>query len=304
MPFVRLNGIRLWYEEFGSGPTLILTHGFAGPGHPPIIEDFGERYRVVIYDVRGHGCTEAPAGPAAYSLPIFAADLAALMAHLGIDTAHIGGVSFGGMISAQFACDYPERLRSVLLCDTLAGNAKGDDPAAVEKERFVADAFSRMARIVEKYGVAELVRRENEHRHTADPYAIFSEMPLDEQDEKNALKERNMTDAGFVNAARAVVARPDLTSRTPQIRVPVLVSCGEWDLFYPCAVRDARIIPGSRFVTIRGAAHSTPDFRPLLWKRAVLDFLDDVEAGRPTAGVFELGETPAGAPAPSLPSLR
>ena len=116
-------------------------------------------------------------------------------------------------------------------------------------------------------------------------------MSLEEQDAKNVLqKVEHMTEAGFLAAARAVLNRPDLAGRTPSIAAPTLVSCGEWDLFYPCAVRDHALIPNSRFVTIRGAAHSTPDYRPQLWKRAVLEFLDDVEAGRDVRGEFELAE--------------
>jgi pimeloyl-ACP methyl ester carboxylesterase len=299
MPYATVDGVRLWYELSGSGPTVVMTHGFAGPGWRAVVDEFRSKFRLLLHDVRGHGCSDAPGDPAAYSLPRFAADIAALMDHAGIDRAHMLGVSMGGMITAQFACDFPARLRSVLLCDTLAGNGAGDDPPAVETERFVAATFGRMADVVDRHGVAELVARENRYRHEQDPYARFSEVPLDEQDAKNALKVRDITAAAYAAVARAIIARPDLTSRTPQIRVPVLVSCGEWDLFYPCAVRDARIIPGARFVTVRGAAHSTPDFRPQLWKRAVFDFIDDVEAGRPTAGASSLGDTPADAPAPA-----
>ena len=71
--------------------------------------------------------------------------------------------------------------------------------------------------------------------------------------------------------------------------MPVLVSCGEWDTFYPCAVRDHALIKNSRLVTIRGAAHATPDYKPELWMRAVFDFIDDVEAGRDVRGECRTG---------------
>jgi pimeloyl-ACP methyl ester carboxylesterase len=96
-----------------------------------------------------------------------------------------------------------------------------------------------------------------------------------------------MTDDGYVAAAIALRDRPDLTTRTPLITAPTLVSCGEWDDFYPCAVRDHRLILNSRLATIRRAAHSTPDYRPQLWKQAVFDFIDDVEAGRDVRGERE-----------------
>ena len=61
-------------------------------------------------------------------------------------------------------------------------------------------------------------------------------------------------------------------------------------MFHPCAVRDHALIPNSRLVTIRGAAHATPDYQPELWKQAVFDFVADVEAGRDVRGEFTLGD--------------
>ncbi|MBI5288806.1 MAG: alpha/beta hydrolase [Chloroflexi bacterium] len=315
MPTVHINGIDVWHERSGGGgPTLVLTHGFAGPssyGWPLIIEEFKRRFDLVLYDARAHGKTTVP-DPATVTVPQFAADLAALLDVLGIDRAHIGGVSMGGMISAQFACDYPERLRSLLLCDTIAGNAQGHDEAANAVERLVLEAFERIGELVERYGTEELVRRENRYRREKDPYAHLSSLSLDEQDEKNRRqKVECMTKEGFLAAARAVRERPDLTSRTPGIKAPTLVSCGEWDLFYPGALRDHRLIANSRLVTIQGAAHSTPDYTPELWLRACTDFIDDVEAGIDIRGEFILdGHAPAvdGAPVgghlPTAPDQR
>jgi 3-oxoadipate enol-lactonase len=300
MPAVHINGIDVWYERSGgAGPVLVLTHGFAGPsssGWPSVIEAFKRRYDLVLYDVRAHGKTAASGAapdPATVTVPRFAADLAALLDALDIERAHIGGVSMGGMISAQFACDYPERLRSLLLCDTLAGNGQGPDEAANAVERFVVEAFVRMAEIVETEGLEELVRRENRYRREQDQYARLSALSIEEQDAKNwRQKVECMTREGYLAANRALRERPDLTSRTPDITAPTLVSCGEWDLFYPGALRDHRLIPNSRLVTIRGAAHSTPDYTPELWLRACSDFIADVEAGVDVRGEFELAAEP------------
>ncbi len=236
-----------------------------------------------------------PADAATVTVPRFAADIAALLDGLGIERAHIGGVSMGGMISAQFACDFPERVRSLLLCDTTAGNCRGPDAEANEAEAQLVVAFERMAAIVERHGLAELVRRENSYRRERDPYARLAAFSLDEQDERNRRnKVEQMTAAGYLAANRALRERPDLTSRTPLLTMPALVSCGEWDMFYPCARRDARLIPNARFVTIRGAAHATPDYQPELWYQAVRDFIRAVERGEDVRGDIELG---AGLPA-------
>jgi pimeloyl-ACP methyl ester carboxylesterase len=191
----------------------------------------------------------------------------------------------GGMVSAQFACDYPDRLLSLWLCDTTAGNQ--GDSATADIERQLVEVFARTERIVAKHGFAALMRRENRYRREQDPYAATSSFTLDEQDQRNLDRISRMTDAGFIASNVAMRERPDLTSRTPRITAPTLVSCGEWDMFYPCAQRDHRLIANSRFATVRGAAHDTTNYRPQLWKRVYLDFIDDLDAGRDTRGEFE-----------------
>jgi 3-oxoadipate enol-lactonase len=300
MTTVRVNDIDIWYERSGGGgPTLVLSHGFAGAssaGWPPVIDEFRSRFDLVLYDARAHARTGAPDDLSTVTMPQFAADLAGLMDALGIEQAHVGGVSMGGMVSAQFACDYPERVRSLLLCDTVAGNVAtrpagvtGSTPKADAAERFLIDALERMARVVEKYGTEGLVERENRYRRDGDRYAHLQPLSLDEQDARNAWqKNDNMTAAGYLAASRAMRERPDLIERTLRITSPTLVSCGEWDAFYPAAQRDHALIANSRLVTVRGAAHATPDYKPQLWKRAVFDFVADVEAGRDVRGETEL----------------
>ncbi len=283
MPTKHVNDIDIWYEFEGDGPELVLTHGFAGPteGWPPIIDALRSRYKLLLYDMRGHGRTTLP-DRSTFSMPQFAADLASLMDALGIERAHLGGVSMGGMISAQFACDYPDRMRSLWLCDTTAGNQ--GDPATAQIERDLVEIFERTHRTTEIYGLQGLVERENRYRHEQDPHAIHSSFSLEEQDERNAKKATRMTPEGFIAANIALRERPDLIPRTPSISVPTLVSCGEWDMFYPCAQRDHALIPNSRLATVLRAAHDTTNYRPQSWKRAVVEFIDDVEAGRDVRG--------------------
>jgi pimeloyl-ACP methyl ester carboxylesterase len=294
MPTARVNGIDLWYELTSppagpDAPLLVLTHGFAGPWWPPVVDEFRARYRLLWYHVRGHGRSTIPEDPAAYSVPQFASDLAALLDALDIERAHIGGVSMGGMITAQFAHEQPERLQSVLLCDTVCGNAP-DDPADGEARRaegVVRQAFTRQSEIVERHGLAELVSRENRYRREHDPYAGTRRESQEEQDAETARKLELMTPRGYANVAHALIERPDLVPHLPSIAAPTLVSCGEWDLFYPCAQRDAALLPNARFATVRRAAHSTPAYQPRLWKQAVFDFIDDVEAGHDVRGPRE-----------------
>src|SRR5438552_11923096 len=102
MPFARLGEIDTWYDVSEpmqqDAPLLVLTHGFAGPHWPPIVDAFRARLRVLDYHVRGHGRTAGADDPSEQSVPQFAADLAGLLDELGIEQAHTGGGSMGGMI--------------------------------------------------------------------------------------------------------------------------------------------------------------------------------------------------------------
>lgn len=293
----RINDIDLWYDDSFApkpgGQVFAYSHGFAGPTSmaAPVFGELWASLRAMdieplLYDIRGHGRTSIPAAET-FSLPQYAADLRALLDHLGVTRAYIGGVSMGGMVSAQFACDYPQYVKALLLIDTTAGNQ--GNPATADVERSIVDAFVRMEAIVAKHGLRGLVERENRYRHETDAYATKSAQPLDVQDQRNEAKLEAMTDAGYIAAAVALRTRPDLTSRTPAIAAPTLVSCGEWDLFYPLAQRDGHLIPNCRFATVRGAAHDTPNYTPERFLASVLDFIRDVEAGRDVRGSVTYG---------------
>lgn len=287
MPTVAANGIDIYYElhGHGSGQPLVLAHGFTGP-----TDDWREEVlplaanrTLLLYDVRGHGRTTAPADPSLYSMATFAADQAALMRAIGIERAHVGGLSMGGMIAAQFALDYPQMVQSLLLCDTTTGNGVDAGPAG-QWERFLERGFLMSEHIVRKYGFEELARRQLEWARENDPH--FHERP--EPPERTYERLRAMTLEGFLGASKAIRERPDLTGRLHAIKAPTLVLVGEWDGFLPCARLAHQRIPGSRFVLVRRSAHGTPAWRPQAFQRAVLEFLEAVEKGRPIPGDYEV----------------
>lgn len=284
MALADANGIRIAYElivaERGGTP-LVMTHGFAGPATRywrPEIEVLAEKRPLLIYDVRGHDLTTVPADAAAYSMPTFAADLAGLLDALGIERAHVGGVSMGGMITAQFAVDYPERCASVMLCDTTCGNSDGDDPAGKWESR-MREGISMLGHMVGKYGLAETMRREWEWKQENDPH--LAESPYSVEDDHARLK--LMTPEGHIGAGRAIIERPDLRERVRAIAAPTMVMIGEWDDFLPCALRDHDLIPGSRLVVRERCGHGSR-WRADTFIAEIEGFLADVEAGRPVAG--------------------
>jgi pimeloyl-ACP methyl ester carboxylesterase len=286
MPTVSANGIDIRYEVLGprGGTPLVLTHGFAGPvdNWLPELAPLIEKRAVIMYDVRGHGRTSVPRDREAYSLPIFAADLAALLRAIGIERAHIGGVSMGGMITAQFAIDHPEFCESVLLCDTTCGNG-GDEGPGGEWERQMQRGMSMLMHLAESYGLDETIRREQAYKLENDPHLDVSPYSFEDDFERIKL----MTVPGYLGAAHAIVTRPDLTARIRGIAAPTLVMIGEWDDFLPCALRDHELIPGSRLVVRQRCGHGS-GWRAETFVSEVLGFLDDVEAGRAVAGKREV----------------
>lgn len=119
MPTIQANGITQYYEIEGEGPPLVFVHGAFVDLNlwDPQVAALRERYRVVRYDLRGHGRTGA-GSQATYTIELFADDLHALLDALGLDRVVVIGLSLGGMVAQSFAVKYGDRLRGLVLCDT------------------------------------------------------------------------------------------------------------------------------------------------------------------------------------------
>ena len=123
MATLNRNGVNLYYEVEGSGPAVLLTHGFAASSQmwQGQIEAFRDRYRVIAWDMRGHGQTDSPEDPADYSEPATIADITAILDACGVERAVIGGLSLGGYMSLAFNLAHPEQTRALMLFDTGPG---------------------------------------------------------------------------------------------------------------------------------------------------------------------------------------
>ena len=132
MPRFDANGVSLYYEVAGEGPPLVLVHGFACGLRmwDPQVRALSSAWRVVTYDVRGHGISDAPSESAAYSQDISIADLRALLDHLGLERAAVGGLSMGGNIALNFALAQPARVSALIVADTGAGSDEAADWAS------------------------------------------------------------------------------------------------------------------------------------------------------------------------------
>jgi len=135
--------VRLHVEVDGTGPTVVLAHGFAGSARNlgPQARALRDRYRVVRYDARGHARSEAPDDPAAYTLEALVDDLGAVLDRVGAADAIVGGVSMGAMTALAFALDHPERVRGLVAAALPAAPDGGTGLARVALA--FADALER-----------------------------------------------------------------------------------------------------------------------------------------------------------------
>ena len=153
MPTVHINGFEMYYRERGQGPPLVLAHGLMGSidvmdalGENP--ESLSRRFRLINYDARGHGRSGYTTDPAHYSWYALAEDLLALLRHLGVERAHVGGGSMGAGTSLVFALDHPEMVDRLVL---IAPPPLGEDMGPVQR------MFLAFAAIIEAQGLEKAV---------------------------------------------------------------------------------------------------------------------------------------------------
>lgn len=262
----RINGITMHWQEVGRrgvGPTLLLVHGFPldRAMWRPQFAALAKAAHLVAPDLRGHGASDAPPGP--YAMDDFAADLRALLAHLGVEHAVYCGLSMGGYIAFAFARAYPELLRGLILADTRAG-ADTDEARAAREQ---------LARLVEREGSAAAVERLLP-RYVA---------PATREGRPDLLDTLRRTIAatpptGLAGAARGLAARPDSTPTLARIGVPTAVIVGAEDELTPPAEAERlhAAIPGSTLTVIDGAGHLSNLEQPEAFNAAVREFLTRV----------------------------
>lgn len=159
MPKVPIDGFQLYYESEGEGEPLVLIPGFAS-GHSLWSRQVGplaRHFRVITFDPRGVAQSDKPDGPQTISL--LADDVAELLKFLGIESAHIVGVSFGGFVAQEFALRHPHRLRKLVLCCTTFGGPNHVVPAPevmneIMQPRAAGDVSEDMYRVQLQAAVA------------------------------------------------------------------------------------------------------------------------------------------------------
>ena len=142
MPYVRVDGLRLYYEEAGSGTPVLFVHEFAGDyrSWEPQLRFFARRYRCIAFNARGYPPSDVPAALARYSQDIHVDDMAGVLDALKIRKAHVVGCSMGGYAAVHFAIRYARRALSA----TAIGAGFGSDPD--KREQFLRDTEAQAQR--------------------------------------------------------------------------------------------------------------------------------------------------------------
>jgi 3-oxoadipate enol-lactonase/4-carboxymuconolactone decarboxylase len=249
-----------------AAPVLVLLHSL---GATQAIWDaqaaaLATSFRVVRPDMRGHGLTETTPGP--YSMAQLARDVLALLDALGVERAHLGGISIGGMIAQAVAALAPERVLSLALCDT----AMAIPTAQSWRERAAAVRAGGMTAVAEPV----LARWVTPAFIDAPPARGLRAMLL-------------RTDPEGYAACAEAIGEADLRGSTSALRVPALVLVGDQDASTPPASAEAlaEAIPGAALVMIEGTAHLPTVEQPLAVTTALRDFLAPVDHDPYQAGM-------------------
>lgn len=239
--------------------TVCLSHSLACSGimWEPQMQVLNERFRVLRYDIRGHGGSEATPPP--YSLDLLADDVVAMLDALEIEQVHWVGLSMGGMIGQNLALRHPRRLLSLVLCDTLSVVSDAAQP--VWAERIETAKSEGMAPLCEptlgRWFTAAFLER--------DPPALAS----------IRAQILNTPVTGYVGCCEAI-RRIDYISRLNGIQLPTRVIVGAEDPATPPADAQAihQRIEGSSLRVIDDAAHLSNVEQPEAFNGALLEFLD------------------------------
>ena len=274
MAIATVGDIEIYYEEHGHGDPLLLIMGLAADSTAWMfqIPDFARNYRTIAYDNRGVGRTSKPIGP--YSIHQMAADALGLLDALGIDRAHVLGVSMGGMIAQELVLRHPERVRSLVLACTYP-----EPDESVEMQRaFVVNQFG---------GTVSASGEVQVDLSTVNPMmflqhllpTVFNQEFIDRELPKLLQVFSGALQYGFSMEAIlgqvAAVMGHQATDRLHRITAPTLVITGDADRLVSPANSDvlAREIPGAKLVRIEGGSHGFNFETPERFNREVLEFL-------------------------------
>ena len=268
--FLTVNGAKLWYDDTGAGPAVTLVHAGVADhrqwdGQVPALSPF---YRVIRFDMRGFGQSEAPAGDASIS-----DDIRGILDALGVERTALVGCSMGGAASIDFAVTHPERVGALITVGSGLSGAEHDDSPeqiAVFEEAMAAQNAGDEQRL-----------NELEERIWLIGFARGAEQVKPEARQRfRAMNDNNNRRffAGEGQDTHWVALDPPAAGRLGSLNIPALVIIGTGDVASIIATADdiANGIPGARKVVMPGLAHLPNLDEPEEFNRIMLEFLRPV----------------------------
>lgn len=256
---IKANGVELYYEISGHGPNLVLIEGLGVATWlwEKQVPEFSRSFTTIVFDNRGAGKSEKPAGP--YSISMMADDLAALLDTLKINKAHILGVSMGGFIAQDFALRYPQKVDRLVLVATSAG---GPDHVPMSPEvlaqMFASDGPPReVARRKLALAYSDEFMKTGPVEHLVDLRSSDPQPP-----------------PAFLAQATAG-ATFNLSDQVKEIHAPCLIMAASGDRLVPVANAQnlSKKIPGSRLKIYEGLGHQFFVESSERFNREVIEFL-------------------------------
>jgi 3-oxoadipate enol-lactonase len=260
MAFVENQGVKIYWDERGSGEPVLLIMGLSYPSYMwhrsrPVL---ATRYRTIALDNRGVGQSDVPAGP--YTMAQMASDAVAVLDATGVERAYVIGVSMGGMIAQEFALQYPGRVRSLILACTAAGG-----PTAVQAEPAALQVLMSRANMTPDEAIEAII-----------PFIYHPATSRKLIDEDMAIRRKWYPEtAGYMGQLQAIFGW-EAYSRLEKIQAATLVIHGDADRLVPAANGKliAGKIAGAKFAEIARASHIFDTDQPEASQRAILEFLD------------------------------
>jgi pimeloyl-ACP methyl ester carboxylesterase len=255
MAYLSNDGVQIFYESSGAGPAVLLSHGYSATSEMwrGQVEALSDRYRIVVWDMRGHGRSDSPEDETAYSEQATVSDMAAVLDACGLSSAIVGGLSLGGYMSLAFHLVHPDRVDALMLFDTGPGYKRDD----------ARDKWNEMAA-----GVG----------------ARFDEQGLDALGRSAEVRAASkQSPAGLARAARGMLAQRDarVINSLSEIEVPTLVLVGADDKAYLAGTDYmAAKIPNAVKAVIPDAGHAANIDQPDAFNQAVEQFLESLSPPR------------------------
>lgn len=253
----KVKEIEMYYEVTGEGESLLLIHGLGSSTRDwefqvPV---FSQKYQVITIDLRGHGKSDKPKGP--YSMQMFAGDIAELLKKLGIKSTHVLGISLGGGIAFQFALDYPNLVKSLMIVN-----------AGIE---IPMDSFKMKLEAFKRIFIVKLVGMKKMGKVLAPRLFIKPE----QEDLREKLVERwaENDKKAYLSAMRALIGW-SVRDQINKIKCPTLVIGSDED-YAPSSVKEeyTALLSNAKFIEIQDARHAVPIEKPKEFNEIVMKFL-------------------------------